>query len=81
MPQAGEVFVVTDSEKEARAFADTFITRNREKLLAETKSRLSLDGLFDQIQAGQIKELNIIVDADVSGICRSCKTESCEAVQ
>ena len=73
VPQAGEVFVVTDSEKEARAFADTFITRNREKLLAETKSRLSLDGLFDQIQAGQIKELNIIVKADVQGSVEAVK--------
>ncbi len=65
VPQAGEIFVATDSEKEARAFAETFIANNREKMLAETKSKLSLDGLFDQIQAGQIKDLNIVVKADV----------------
>ena len=65
VPQAGEVFIATDTEKEARAMAETFIATKREKMLADTKSKLSLDGLFDQIQAGQIKDLNIIVKADV----------------
>ncbi len=73
VPQAGEIFVATDSEKEARAFAETFIANNREKMLAETKSKLSLDGLFDQIQAGQIKELNIVVKADVQGSVEAVK--------
>ena len=73
VPQAGEIFVATDSEKEARAFAETFIANNREKMLAETKSKLSLDGLFDQIQAGQIKDLNIVVKADVQGSVEAVK--------
>lgn len=72
-PQAGEVFIITDTEKEARAMAETFIANNREKMLAETKSKLSLDGLFDQIQAGQIKELNIVVKADVQGSVEAVK--------
>ena len=73
VPLAGEVFVATDSEKEARAFAETFIANNREKMLADTKSKLSLDGLFDQIQAGQIKDLNIVVKADVQGSVEAVK--------
>ena len=73
VPQAGEVFVATDSEKEARSFAETFIANNREKMLADTKSKLSLDGLFDQIQAGQIKDLNIVVKADVQGSVEAVK--------
>ena len=73
VPQAGEVFVATDTEKEARTMAETFIATKREKMLADTKSKLSLDGLFDQIQAGQIKDLNIIVKADVQGSVEAVK--------
>ncbi len=73
VPQAGEVFIVTNNEKEARSMADAFIANNREKLLADTKTKLSLDGLFDQIQAGQIKELNIVVKADVQGSVEAVK--------
>ena len=73
VPQAGEVFIATDTEKEARTMAETFITTKREKMLADTKSKLSLDGLFDQIQAGQIKDLNIIVKADVQGSVEAVK--------
>ena len=73
VPQAGEVFIATDTEKEARAMAETFIATKREKMLADTKSKLSLDGMFDQIQAGQIKDLNIIVKADVQGSVEAVK--------
>ena len=73
VPQAGEVFIATETEKEARAMAETFIATKREKMLADTKSKLSLDGLFDQIQAGQIKDLNIIVKADVQGSVEAVK--------
>lgn len=73
VPQAGEVFIATNTEKEARSMAETFIASNREKLLADTKSKLSLDGLFDQIQAGQIKDLNIVVKADVQGSVEAVK--------
>ena len=67
VPNAGEIFVSVKTEKEARSFAETFISEGREKLLEETKSRMSLDDLFSQIQAGNVKELNIIVKADVQG--------------
>ncbi len=73
VPDAGEIFMVTENDKEARNIAEIYIKQGREKLLADTKSRLSLDGLFDQIQAGNIKELNLIVKADVQGSVEAVK--------
>ena len=73
VPNAGEVFVGCDSEKEARNFAETFIAQNKVKLLDETKSRMSLDDLFSQIQEGNLKELNIVVKADVQGSVEALK--------
>ena len=73
VPGAGEVFMATENDKEARSIAEAFIKQSREKLLDDTKSKLSLDGLFSQIQAGNIKELNIIVKADVQGSVEAVK--------
>ena len=73
VPNAGEILLATDNDKEARNIAETFISQGREKLLADTKSKLSLDGLFSQIKAGEIKELNIIVKADVQGSVEAVK--------
>ena len=81
VPNAGEVFVGCANDKEARNFAETFISQSKVKLLEETKSRLSLDDLFNQIQEGNLKELNIVVKADVQGFCRSNQTESFETFQ
>ena len=67
VPFSGEVMMAHGSEKEARSTAEAFIAYGREKLLEDTKSKLSLDDLFDQIQAGNIKELNLVVKADVQG--------------
>ncbi|MBP3608972.1 MAG: translation initiation factor IF-2 [Lachnospiraceae bacterium] len=73
VPDAGEVFLATENEKEARTIAEAFISQSKEKLIADTKARLSLDGLFSQIQAGNIKELNLIVKADVQGSVEAVK--------
>ncbi|WP_455716904.1 translation initiation factor IF-2 [Anaerosporobacter sp.] len=73
VPGAGEIFMATENDKEARSIAEAFIKQSREKLLDDTKSKLSLDGLFSQIQAGNIKELNIIVKADVQGSVEAVK--------
>lgn len=73
VPDAGEIFMATDSDKEARNIAETYINQSREKLLDETKSKLTLDGLFSQIQAGNIKELNLIIKADVQGSVEAVK--------
>ena len=73
VPNAGEIFVATESDKEARNFAETFISEGRNKLLADTKSRMTLDDLFSQIQAGNVKELELIVKADVQGSVEALK--------
>ncbi len=73
VPQAGEILVSPETEKEAKSFAETFISVEREKMLAETKSRMSLDDLFSQIQEGSLKELNLIVKADVQGSVEALK--------
>ena len=73
VPDAGEIFLATDSDKEARNIAETYISQGREKLLDDTKAKLTLDGLFSQIQAGNIKELNLIVKADVQGSVEAVK--------
>ena len=73
VPNAGEIFMSMDNEKEARSFAETFISEGRERMLEETKARMSLDDLFTQIQAGNLKELGIIVKADVQGSVEAVK--------
>ncbi len=73
VPNAGEVFVGCANEKEARSFAETFIAQNKVKLLEDTKSKLSLDDLFTQIQEGNLKELNLVVKADVQGSVEAVK--------
>ena len=73
VPDAGEIFMATENDKEARNIAETYISQGREKLLDDTKSKLTLDGLFSQIQAGNIKELNLIVKADVQGSVEAVK--------
>ena len=73
VPNAGEIFVSMDSEKEARQFAETFISENKNKLIEETRAHMSLDDLFSQIQSGNVKELNIIVKADVQGSVEAVK--------
>ena len=73
VPQAGEVFVATENEKEARSFAETFISEGKNKLLEDTKAKLSLDDLFSQIKAGNVKELPLIIKADVQGSVEAVK--------
>ena len=73
VPNAGEVVVCCKNEKEARSFAETCIAQNKVKLLEDTKSKLSLDDLFTQIQEGNLKELDLIVKADVQGSVEAVK--------
>ncbi len=73
VPNAGEVFVGCKNDKDARSFAETFISQNKAKLLEDTKGKLSLDDLFTQIKEGNLKELNIVVKADVQGSVEAIK--------
>ena len=73
VPNAGEILVATENDKEAKHFAATFVSENKNRLLEETKAKMSLDDLFTQIQAGNLKELPIIVKADVQGSVEAVK--------
>ena len=73
VPSAGEVFLAHDNDKTAKAYAETYLAQNKEKMLEETKGRMSLDDLFSQIQEGNLKELNLIVKADVQGSVEAVK--------
>lgn len=73
VPDAGDVFLAHESDKEAKSYAAAFIEQNKEKKLEETKSKMSLDDLFNQIQEGNLKELNLIVKADVQGSVEAVK--------
>ena len=73
VPNSGEIFIATDNEKEARSISDAFITRGKENLIAETKAKMSLDDIFNQMQEGTLKELNIIIKADVQGSVEALK--------
>ncbi len=73
VPSAGEVFIVHENDKTAKSYAETYLAQNKEKMLEDTKAKMSLDDLFSQIQAGNLKELNIIVKADVQGSVEAVK--------
>ena len=64
VPAAGDIFAVLD-EKQAKSIAEHRIERQRTQLIRSKK--VSLDDLFQQIQEGSIKDLNIVVKADVQG--------------
>ena len=70
---AGEIFIAHENDKEAKYYAETFVAQNKEKLLEDTKAKMSLDDLFSQIQAGNLKELNLIIKADVQGSVEAVK--------
>ena len=73
VPNAGEIFIAHENDKTAKNFAETFIAQNKEKKLEETKSKMSLDDLFSKIQEGNLKELNLIIKADVQGSVEAVK--------
>ncbi|NLV91169.1 MAG: translation initiation factor IF-2 [Firmicutes bacterium] len=66
VPQAGDVMVVVEDEKTARQVAEARAAEIREVELRKT-GPVTLDELFSQISAGKIKELNVIIKADVQG--------------
>ena len=73
VPGAGEIMIAHENDKTAKNFAETFIAQNKEKMLEDTKTRMSLDDLFTQIQTGNLKELNLIIKADVQGSVEAVK--------
>lgn len=66
IPEAGDNFLVVDEERKARQAGLYFQQKQREKGLIDA-SRVTLEGLYDQIKEGTIKELNVIIKVDVHG--------------
>jgi len=66
VPQAGDIFVVMKDEKRARQIALSRLQKQKSIAMAMQK-RLTLDELFERIKEGEIKELNVIIKADVQG--------------
>ena len=73
VPNSGEIVIATENEKEARTISEAFINRGKEKLIADTKQRMSLDDLYNRIQEGNVKDLNLIIQADVQGSVEAVK--------
>ena len=73
VPSAGEVFLSHENDKTAKSFAQTYQEQNKVKKLEEIKGRMSLEDLFSKIKEGNLKELNIIVKADVQGSVEAVK--------
>ncbi len=73
VPNAGEVFVTTKTAAEAKDFANTFIEDEKAKLMEKNKFSISLDDLNSQIKAGELKELDLIIKADVQGSVEAVK--------
>ncbi len=73
VPAAGEVFLAHDSDKTAKSYAETYLSQHKEQMLADTRVRMSLDDLFSQIKEGDLKELNLVVKADVQGSVEAVK--------
>ena len=73
VPSAGDSFYVAENDKQARQVAESIIAKNRENMIKETPQKVSLDDLFSQIQSGNMKELNIVVKADVQGSVEAVK--------
>ncbi|SDM55334.1 bacterial translation initiation factor 2 (bIF-2) [Eubacterium ruminantium] len=73
VPNSGDIFLATKSEKEAREITDAFKTRGKENLILDTKRGMSLDDLFNKMQEGTVKELDLIIKADVQGSVEAVK--------
>ena len=73
VPKAGDILVVLDDEKKARSIAEKRKEKFREEEMMQ-KQKISLDELFNQIKEGNVKELNIILKADVHGSVEALKS-------
>ncbi|WP_081667818.1 translation initiation factor IF-2 [Butyrivibrio sp. WCD2001] len=73
VPGAGEVFLGHQSDKEAKQYANTYLQQQKKDLIEETKAKMSLDDLYSKIEEGKLKELDIIIKADVQGSVEALK--------
>lgn len=73
VPEAGEIFMAFKNERDAKAFASAIVSENKKHMLKEIKKKMNLDELFNEIKAGNVKELPIIIKADVQGSVEALK--------
>lgn len=73
VPQAGDILYAVEDEKIARQFAEKRLAKKREEEMKAT-TRVTLDDLFKKIQEGQVKELNVVIKADVQGSVEALRT-------
>ena len=73
VPVGGDLFYVAKSDKQARQVAEQMRAQGRVQMLGQTPNKVSLDDLFTQIQEGKMKDLNIIIKADVQGSVEAVK--------
>jgi translation initiation factor IF-2 len=74
VPVAGDIFYVAKNDKHARQMAESVVAKGRKDMIKVALQKVSLDALFDQIQLGNVKDLNIVVKADVQGSMDAIKT-------
>ena len=74
VPSAGEIFYVVNNDKQAKQIAEENINKNKKLFNKDSGSKISLDGLFGQVKAGSIKDLALIIKADVHGSVEALKT-------
>ncbi len=73
VPEAGDIFYSVSDEKVARHLISKRKSEQREQIIGAAKTVVTLDDLFSKIQEGEVKELNIIVKADVQGSVEAVK--------
>ncbi|MBQ9301798.1 translation initiation factor IF-2 [Butyrivibrio sp.] len=73
VPNAGEVLVGHESDKEAKQYANTYLQQHKKDLIEETKAKMSLDDLYSKIEEGKLQDLEIIIKADVQGSAEALK--------
>ena len=72
VPQAGDIFVVMDDEKKARQIAMNRLHKQKQATMARRKM-VTLDDLFERVKEGEIRDLNLIIKADVQGSVEAVK--------
>lgn len=72
VPQAGDIFIVMEDERKARQIALNRLHKQKNAAFAR-KKKLTLDDLFEKVKEGEIRDLNIIIKADVQGSVEAMK--------
>jgi translation initiation factor IF-2 len=67
VPRAGDTFVVTEDERQARQIAEKREAADRNALLAKTRKRVSLEDFSKALEDGKVESLNLVIKGDVSG--------------